>query len=130
MEKRSVETPEKRLKGGGKSKPGFPKAGMRRAEPVTPVLNLEYFREARLFLSEQRATLTFFAEQEVASIHYDMLRDEIFYKGHNVKNMTLLELQIEALQKFSEYLAQVPQAQALRNAYLACLERVLPRQLK
>ena len=130
MEKRSIEAPGKGQQGAGKTKRAFLKGGMPKSEEAPPVFNLNYFREARLFLSEQRATLTFFAEQEVASIHYDMQRDEIFYKGHNVKNMTLLENQLEALQKFSEYLAQAPQALGLKKAYLACLERVMPRQLK
>ena len=63
------------------------------------------FREAKLFLGKDRATLTFFLEEEVASIHYDMLRDEIFYRGHNVKNMTMDPRHWLALEKFGEYLA-------------------------
>ena len=90
-------------------------------------LDLEYFREARLFLAQNRATVTFYLDQEVASIHYDLQRDEIFYKGHNVKNMTLTEQQWTALQNFSSYLSQVPKSEKIRKAYLECLTTLLPR---
>ncbi|KAB2842492.1 hypothetical protein F9K50_01910 [bacterium] len=91
------------------------------AAPVT----LDYFREARLFLAKDRATLTFYVDQEVASIHYDLIRDEIFYRGHNVKNMTMTQEQWVSLRKFSEYLAQDPRAERLHLAYRACLERLM-----
>lgn len=84
-----------------------------------------YFKEARLFLGKDRATLTFYVDQEVASIHYDLLRDEIFYKGHNVKNMTMTQGQWVSLKKFSEYLAEDPRAERLNEAYRACLEHLM-----
>ncbi len=90
-------------------------------------IDLDYFREARLFLAPNRATITFYADNEVASIHFDLIRDEIFYKGHNVKNMTLTDNQWMALQKFSDYLVEVPKSEKLRQAYQACLFRLLPR---
>ncbi|MCC7343294.1 MAG: hypothetical protein IT573_00045 [Deltaproteobacteria bacterium] len=86
---------------------------------------LDYFREARLFLGKDRATLTFYVDQEVASIHYDLIRDEIFYRGHNVKNMTMTQEQWVSLRKFSEYLAQDPRADRLHQAYQACLEHLM-----
>lgn len=88
-------------------------------------MNLDYFREARLFLSKDRATLTFYVHQEVASIHYDLHRDEIFYRGHNVKNMTMSQEQWDYLQKFSDYLAQDPKAEHLQRAYRSCLEHLM-----
>ena len=84
----------------------------------------EVFREAKLFLGKDRATLTFFLEEEVASIHYDMLRDEIFYRGHNVKNMTMDPRHWLALEKFGEYLADDPRSGSLRKAYRRCLEHL------
>ncbi len=82
------------------------------------------FREAKLFLGKDRATLTFFLEEEVASIHYDMLRDEIFYRGHNVKNMTMDPRHWLALEKFGEYLADDPRSGSLRKGYRRCLEHL------
>lgn len=130
MDKRSTESPGKGHQGAGKSARSMQKSGGKKSADLPPSFNLNFFREARLFLGEHRATLTFIADQEVASIHYDMQRDEIFYKGHNVKNLTLMESQFESLQRFTDYLAQAPQADPLRRSYLACLERVLPRQIK
>jgi len=107
-----------------KSKPGIKSAlEGKKGDSV----DLEYFREARLFMAQNRATVTFYLDQEVASIHYDMQRDEIFYKGHNVKNMTLTEQQWTALQNFSSYLSQVPKSEKIRKAYLECLKTLLPR---
>src|SRR5262249_47901257 len=85
----------------------------------------EYFREARLFLGKDRATLTFYVDQEVASIHYDAQRDEIFYRGHNVKNMTMSPEQWQSLRKFGEYLEQDPRAASLLVSYKRCLEHVM-----
>jgi hypothetical protein len=95
-----------------------------RSAPLSP-LDLGYFREARLFLAKNRATLTFFAGNEVASIHYDKTRDEIFYKGHNVKNMTLTDDQWLSLQKFPDFLAQDPEGKEIRDAYKRCLEQFM-----
>ena len=94
------------------------------AKPSAPV-DLNYFREARLFLGKDRATLTFYVEQEVASIHYDMLRDEIFYRGHNVKNMTMSQEKWVLLQKFSDYLDHDPRAVGLLQGYKTCLEHLM-----
>lgn len=82
------------------------------------------FREAKLFLGKDRATLTFFLEEEVASIHYDKLRDEIFYRGHNVKNMTMDPRHWLALEKFGDYLEDDPRSTGLRRAYRRCLEHL------
>ena len=82
------------------------------------------FREAKLFVGKDRATLTFFLEEEVASIHYDKHRDEIFYRGHNIKNMTMDPRHWLALEKFGEYLAEDARAAGLRKAYRRCLEHL------
>jgi len=88
--------------------------------------SLDYFKEAKLFCTKDRATLTFFSSEGVASIHFDTKRNEIFYKGHNVKNMTLSQEQWDSLQKFSELLTKKDENPHLLKAYQACLEMVLP----
>jgi len=87
---------------------------------------LDFFKEAKLFSTGDRATLTFFSSEGVASIHYDLKRNEIFYRGHNVKNMTLSPGHWESLQRFSEYLAKNGGDFRLRQAYDACLAQILP----
>lgn len=91
--------------------------------------NLSYFREARFFLGKNRATLTYYAGSEVASIHYDLLRDEIFLKGHNVKNMTLTEEQWLSLQHFADYLSE-SEAKSLLQSYQNCLDQLMLRRMK
>jgi len=99
--------------------------GMASSGGTAGTKTLDYFREARLFLGKDRATLTFYVDQEVASIHYDTNRDEIFYRGHNVKNMTMTQDQWVSLQKFAEYLADDPKAEALLHSYRRCLEHLM-----
>ena len=88
--------------------------------------SLEDFREARLFTTKDRATLTFYLGSEVASIHFDLNRHEIFYKGHNVKNMTLIQEQWLALKKFSEYMSREQVDPAMVSAYEEVLAQVFP----
>lgn len=109
FQSRGTEIPQGMKGGGGEAAP----------------LDLNYFREARLFLGKDRATLTFYVEQEVASIHYDMIRDEVFYRGHNVKNMTMSQEKWDLLQKFSQYLDHDPRAESLVRSYRTCLEHLM-----
>lgn len=83
------------------------------------------FPEAKLFSTRDRATLTFYAGLEVASIHYDRLRDEIFYKGHNVKNMTLTPQQSFYLKNFGACLESEGMDPELCRSYHECLAKVL-----
>lgn len=85
------------------------------------------FKEGKLFTGPERATLTFFMGNEVASIHFDLNRREIFFKGHNVKNMTLTQDQWEALGNFHKLLLQGETSPQMVQAYRNCLNQVLPR---
>jgi hypothetical protein len=98
--------------------------------PYVAARDLGYFREARFFLGKNRATLTFFSGSEVASIHYDMVRDEIFLKGHNVKNMTLTEEQWTSLHRFADYLSESPKTKAILQAYRNCLDQLMLRRMQ
>lgn len=86
------------------------------------------FKQARLFSTEDRATLTFFHGQAVASIHFDRNRGEIFYRGHNVKNMTLTEEQWGLLQQFGDYLKTHGAPTPLHLAYEDSLASLLPKR--
>lgn len=92
----------------------------------TKPLGLEKFREARLFATPDRATLTFYQGSQVASIHFDKKRQEIFFRGHNVKNMTLTEEQWMALRQFTQYLRDHEAEPAMIQSYEECLEQIPP----
>ena len=85
------------------------------------------FREGKLFSSPERLTLTFFMGDQVASIHFDLSRREIFFKGHNVKNMTLTQDQWIALKNFSKLIKKEDCPPNIIQAYEDCLGQILPR---
>lgn len=70
-------------------------------------------------------TYTFILDREVASIHFDRLRGEIFFKGHNLRNMELTERQIQALNELKMVLAQNNRASPFLSDYCATLGRYL-----
>ncbi len=70
-------------------------------------------------------TYTFILDREVASIHFDRLRGEIFFKGHNLRNMELTERQIEALNELKTVLAHDNRASPFLSDYSATLGRYL-----
>jgi hypothetical protein len=92
----------------------------------TKTLGWEKFREARLFATPDRATLTFYQGSQVASIHFDKKRQEIFFRGHNVKNMTLTEEQWMALRQFTQYLKDHQVDREMIRSYEQCLEQIPP----
>lgn len=96
--------------------------------PLNREFRLEDFREARLFTTSERATLTFYLGTEVASIHFDKNRMEIFYKGHNVKNMTLNSDQWLALKNFSTFMTREKVNPAMVQAYDEALSQVFPKR--
>jgi hypothetical protein len=85
------------------------------------------FRQGQLFSSPERLTLTFFLGDQVASIHFDLSRREIFFKGHNVKNMTPTQDQWMALSNFIQLLKQEQYSPKMIEAYEDTLNQVLPR---
>jgi len=70
-------------------------------------------------------TYTFIIEREVASIHFDRIRGEIFFKGHNIKNMELTAKQMQALKDLKAVIMQDPKAKAFLSDYNATLGRLL-----
>lgn len=70
-------------------------------------------------------TYTFILDREVASIHFDRLRGEIFFKGHNLKNMELTDMQVQALNELKTVLAHDNRARQFLSDYKATLGRYL-----
>ncbi|OGQ45596.1 MAG: hypothetical protein A3H42_03410 [Deltaproteobacteria bacterium RIFCSPLOWO2_02_FULL_46_8] len=81
--------------------------------------------DSLLAVYQDRFTYTFILENEVASIHYDKKRNEIFFKGHNIKNFELNPAQIQALVGLKTILTQDKRAKGLVSDYEATLHRVL-----
>lgn len=72
-----------------------------------------------------RVTYTFILDDEVASIHFDRARGEIFYKGHNIRNMQLSDRQIEALYEMKKVIASDHKSRELFSDYVATLDRLI-----
>ncbi len=81
--------------------------------------------DSMLALYRGRLTYTFILEREVASIHYDQERGEIFFKGHNIRNMVLTGKQRQALMDLAEVLRAEQDARHFYSDYEATLARLL-----
>ena len=77
------------------------------------------------FIQNDRFTCTFFMGQEAVSIHFDRLRGEIFFNGHNIRNVNLSEVQVQSLRSAGEGLLHHRQNIDLSSAYEACLQKTL-----
>ena len=74
---------------------------------------------------KERVTYTFVMGEEVASIHFDSSRGEIFFRGHNIRNMQLNEKQLAALEAMKGVLAADQQGKEYLSAYSATLARLI-----
>ena len=81
--------------------------------------------DSMLAVYKNRLTYTFIMDNEVASIHYDRSKGEIFYKGHNVKNIALKESQRKALLSLKMLLEEDEEGREFIEDYGATLERSL-----
>ena len=72
-----------------------------------------------------RVTYTFIMDSEVASIHFDRKRGEIFFRGHNLRNMKLSERKREALLAMKSVLAGDEKGKEFLSEYEATLDRLL-----
>ncbi|MBT3181333.1 MAG: hypothetical protein HN337_02355 [Deltaproteobacteria bacterium] len=80
--------------------------------------------DSMLAIYKDRFTYTFIMNDEVASIHYDHRRGEIFFKGHNIKHLDLNHAQVGALEALRWLLEEDEQGRDFLAEYLATLERV------
>lgn len=81
--------------------------------------------DSMLAVYKHRFTYTFILQNEVASIHFDRQRGEIFFRGHNVKFMTLEPEQRQALQELMTVLRQDREGKGLLAAYRETLAHLL-----
>jgi hypothetical protein len=101
---------------GGRSKPAGP--GVRERP------------DSVLAVYKDRFTYTFIMNDEVASIHFDRRRGEIFFRGHNISHMDLSAPQRMALVGMEEVLAADEHGKSLCGAYSATLARLLADKYK
>ncbi len=81
--------------------------------------------DSMLAVYKDRLTYTFIFEGDVASVHFNRSKQEIFFKGHNIKNMELTEAQILVLGHLAGILERDSQGRAMHDEYEATLARLL-----
>ncbi len=81
--------------------------------------------DSMLAAYKDRMTYTFIMEGEVASIHFDRVRGEIFFRGHSIKNMELSEAQVLALHSLVEILKGDEEGKSFYADYEATLSRLM-----
>lgn len=82
--------------------------------------------DGKLFHSSKKATYTFVEQQEVIALHFDKERKSIFYKGHNISNIRLSDVQRQHLELFQKALEKNPKTQPMVSAYKQALKAILP----
>lgn len=81
--------------------------------------------DAMLAVYSGRLTYTFIAGHEVASIHFDKGRGEIFYKGHNVRTLPMGDEVRGYLWELAEILAHDEEGMEYSADYSATLRKTL-----
>ena len=81
--------------------------------------------DSMLAVYKNRLTYTFIMGREVASIHFDKTKKEIFFKGHNIRNLSLDESQRMVLSDFKAVLAADERAKLFLKDYEATLGSLL-----
>ncbi len=78
----------------------------------------------------ERITYVFSQGKEVGSVHFDRGRMEIFYKGHNIRNMDLEDWQSEVLTNLRHILANDSQGKPFAASYGKTLDKILLEKKK
>ena len=82
-------------------------------------------QDSQLVSFGERITYTCAVGNEVASIHYDQGRGEIFFKGHNIGNTALDQWQRDLLYQFEKVLQTSEYADKFSEGYAQALEKNL-----
>ena len=84
--------------------------------------------DSQLISFGERFTFTFAQGREVGSIHFDRGRSEIFYKGHNIRNMDLEEWQMQVLENLRKTLTHDEQGKEFAADYARTLDKIIMEQ--
>lgn len=87
--------------------------------PAIPSLN-------QLMSFGEKVTYTFLHNKEAGSIHFDRSRREIYYKGHNLKNMDLRPEHLKMLEQMRRLLRSDPNGKNFADEYDRTLDKILP----
>lgn len=93
--------------------------------PSAPVEKQMGLPENQLVSFGERITYTFAYGRDVGSVHFDRGRGEIFYKGHNVRNMDLEEWQMQVLEGLRKILATQEQGHRFAESYGKTLDKIV-----
>jgi len=85
--------------------------------------------DSMLACYRDRFTFTFMLGSEVASIHFDRAKGEVYFRGRNLQNLHLLPEEKEALYAVFPALKRDKRGKSLLPAYEATLERLLADKL-
>lgn len=77
--------------------------------------------DSMIAVYKDRFTYTFIMHKEVASIHFDRRRQKIFFRGHNIQNMTITEDHKRELFNLIKVLESDSEGRELKSAYEATL---------
>lgn len=81
--------------------------------------------ESLLAVFKDRLTYTFILEKEVASIHFDRKKKEIYFSGRNLYNLQLSKPQLEALNGLKQVLKGDSRGEPFLSDYEATLRVLL-----
>lgn len=82
----------------------------------------------KLFCSMDKVTYTVVDENEVVSLHFDNTRQAIFYKGHNLENLKMEDIQVQHLEEFREAIERNPKTRSFAESYTNLLHNFLKRK--
>lgn len=83
--------------------------------------------DGKMFYTSDKVTYTFVDNDEVISLHFDINRKTIFYKGHNISNVELTPLQCQHLIQFKNELEKHGETGSFVLAYSNLLEKYIPK---
>ena len=81
--------------------------------------------DGKIFHTAEKVTYTFVSNNEVISLHFDRSRQTIFYKGHNINNLSLTPTQISHLELFKKELEKKGDTKIFVDPYKQALEKFL-----
>lgn len=82
-------------------------------------------KDHQLISFGDRLTYTFAYGTEVGSIHYDRGRSEIFFKGHNIRNMEVEEWQWQMMEALRKLLDTDEKGKPYAASYAHTLDKVI-----
>ena len=81
---------------------------------------------SRLMSLDNRLTYIFSHGDEVGSIHFDKGRGEIFFKGHNLRNMEVEEWHWQVMEELRQLLAKLEdKMKSFADSYAYTLDRII-----